>query len=71
MTGPEHYTQAEELLGFTENVERGTQTETSLLAEAQVHATLALAAAVAASGGLVTDGTMGPTAWARAAGGAP
>lgn len=46
MTGPEHYRKAEELLGLAESLaaeERGGDEDTSLLAEAQVHATLALA----------------------------
>jgi hypothetical protein len=50
MTGPEHYRQAEKLLGFAEALpaeERGGAEDMSFLAEAQVHATLALAAATA------------------------
>lgn len=47
MTGPEHYRQAEDLLAFTRDAERGTPHEASLFAEAQVHATLALTAATA------------------------
>jgi hypothetical protein len=47
MIGPEHYAKAEELLAFTRDAERGTPHEASLFAEAQVHATLALAAATA------------------------
>ncbi|MFR0351827.1 hypothetical protein [Streptomyces sediminimaris] len=52
MTGPEHYRQAEELLGYAEALsaeERGGREDMSFLAEAQVHATLALAAAQALS----------------------
>jgi hypothetical protein len=41
MTGPEHYREAERLLGVAE------EPEDIRLAEAQVHATLALAAATA------------------------
>ncbi|WP_327671894.1 MULTISPECIES: hypothetical protein [unclassified Streptomyces] len=48
MTGPEHYTEAEKLLGYAEARDtelRGDAEDMSFLAEAQVHATLALAAA--------------------------
>jgi hypothetical protein len=48
MTGPEHYREAERLLGETfQNVPNGDPAEPVILAEAQVHATLALAAATA------------------------
>lgn len=46
MTGPEHYKEAERLLSELANVERGSKAEPGLIGEAQVHATLALAAAV-------------------------
>lgn len=42
MTGPEHYRRAEELLATLDLVP--SDAETKVLAEAQVHATLALAA---------------------------
>lgn len=47
MTGPEHYREAEQLLADSRKIERGSATDVSMLAEAQVHATLALAAATA------------------------
>lgn len=48
MTGPDHYRKAEELLGMLFGLERGAYpSEASFVAEAQVHATLALAAATA------------------------
>lgn len=49
MTGPEHYAAAEGLLEVCSHVERDTPGERSMFAEAQVHATLALAAATAMS----------------------
>ncbi|MGW8326532.1 hypothetical protein ACWGLE_01350 [Streptomyces sp. NPDC055897] len=45
MTGPEHYREAEKLLGYAEArdaEQRGDAEDISFLAEAQVHATLAL-----------------------------
>jgi hypothetical protein len=45
-TGPEHYQKAEELLLNAGQQEAGSETERYQLAAAQVHATLALAAAV-------------------------
>jgi hypothetical protein len=45
MNGPEHYKEAEQLLAMLPNVERGAVSEAGIIAEAQVHATLALAAA--------------------------
>ena len=51
MTGPEHYREAERLLGALAGQDRGTfPQEDRVVAEAQVHATLALAAATALSG---------------------
>lgn len=50
MTGPEHYKEAEKLLGTLADVARGGPAEASVLAEAQVHATLAHAAATAMQG---------------------
>ena len=57
MTGPEHYLEAEKALAGTTHLERGAAADMSLLAEAQVHATLALAAATALRGaeGLPTE----------------
>lgn len=51
MTGPEHYLEAEKLLSHAFGIEdRGSAEDVCLLAEAHVHATLALAAATAVSG---------------------
>jgi hypothetical protein len=55
VTGPEHYARAEELLAESrrtplERDEPGWVTPAELITEAQVHATLALAAAVAFGG---------------------
>ena len=48
MSGPEHYQQAEELLNHLEGKDRETYPgQESIIAEAQVHAFLALAAATA------------------------
>lgn len=44
MTGPEHYREAELLLESIADFESGSAEEASRLAEAQVHATLAVAA---------------------------
>ncbi len=65
MTGPEHYAKAERLLTLADRPTRGVtyaQEWTLTLTAAQVHATLALAAATAV-------GTAGPDrhAWADAA----
>ena len=46
MTGPEHYGHAEQLLDMAGDEEYGSEAEHYHLAKAQVHATLALAAAV-------------------------
>jgi hypothetical protein len=46
MTGPEHYREAEQLLGARRSGE-SAEDAASRLAEAQIHATLALAAATA------------------------
>jgi hypothetical protein len=70
VTGPEHYRKAEELLGYAEALDagrRGSAEDMSFLAEAQVHAALANAAAAALNGphGLpVAD----QEEWAEAAG---
>lgn len=47
MTGPDHYREAEDLLNSAENEQTGSDTERYFLGAAQVHATLALAAATA------------------------
>lgn len=49
MTGPDHYRKAEDLLSSADlnQLEPGSPAERSVFAEAQVHATLALAAATA------------------------
>jgi hypothetical protein len=65
MTGPDHYTEAERLLALAGRHSKGAtygQEWTSTLAAAQIHATLALAAATAV-------GTAGPDsrAWADVA----
>jgi hypothetical protein len=49
MTGPEHYREAEQLLGARRSGESAEEAA-SRLAEAQIHATLALAAATALTG---------------------
>jgi len=46
-TGPEHYREAEQLLDWARQAERGGDWERLYLAQAQIHATLALAAATA------------------------
>jgi len=51
MTGPEHYQHAEELLDLASDDEVGDPVEAYRLAAAQVHATLALAAATALNSG--------------------
>lgn len=48
MTGPEHFREAEKLLGYAQNLDaeqRGSREDMSYLTEALVHATLAKAAA--------------------------
>ena len=47
MTGPEHYAEAELLMGKAKDAELGSEHERYYLAKGQVHATLALAAATA------------------------
>jgi hypothetical protein len=62
MTGPEHYTEAERLIRgpYANDTDAADS-----LAEAQVHATLALAAATASAGGM--SGTAAQ-AWDKATG---
>lgn len=50
MTGPEHYQAAEELLDVAAKTANGDALERYAVAAAQVHATLALAAATAMDG---------------------
>lgn len=77
MTGPEHYRTAERLIAALRDVPLGSEKESALLAEAQVHATLALAAAVAGldahegpGGGSATGRTLTDvSAWEKAFGG--
>ncbi|MGI5504359.1 hypothetical protein [Lentzea sp. CA-135723] len=56
MNGPEHYAAAQEYLAAAkaDGIEPGDAAEVSNLAFAQVHATLALAAATAMAGSIVT-----------------
>lgn len=49
MSGPQHFQEAEQLLSKAEH-EQNEGTKTSLLAAAQVHATLALVAATVLTG---------------------
>ena len=46
MNGPDHYREAEKLLALLPDTERGSSDEPGIIAEAQVHATLAVAAAL-------------------------
>ena len=67
MTGPEHYEHAEMLLDMASDEDFGTEAEQSRFTAAQVHATLALAAATALGGdgdGLPADDW---DAWYKAA----
>ena len=65
-TGPEHYREAERILAMAED-EKNTECAVRWAGEAQVHATLALAAATALCGS--PDGELDdPVAWERAAG---
>lgn len=48
MSGAEHYREAEKLIGYVKESENAPQACASLLAEAQVHATLAVADFLAA-----------------------
>lgn len=64
MNGPEHYAEAERLIGLAEQTDWTTEVQPyrdPAIAAAQVHATLGLAAAVAAH--VPTDGASGYTAW--------
>jgi hypothetical protein len=66
VTGPEHYVESESLLRDADQAVCGSDLERYLLAAAQVHATLAVAAATAAP--LVdryTGNTSGSAAWSR------
>jgi hypothetical protein len=71
MTGPEHYAHAGQLLGWAADCDLGSDGERYRLAAAQVHATLALAAA--AGLGMGRDNLTGPNRdeWFRVAGTTP
>jgi hypothetical protein len=58
MTGPEHYREAETQLELAAGSEGGSHTERYALAAAQVHATLAVAAAMIAAP-FVNEGNTG------------
>lgn len=69
MTGPEHYRRAEALLDMASDEDFDTEAERSRHAAAQVHATLALAAATAllsGAGGVIPLAEF--DAWAKTAG---
>jgi len=70
MTGPEHYRKAEELVSLADDVTTPASEESLLLAMAQVHATLALAAATALSGDADGMHIVDIRAWNDAVGGA-
>ncbi|MFI9449205.1 hypothetical protein [Amycolatopsis sp. NPDC052450] len=55
MTGPEHYREAERLMAKAEDGNRSFEYHQQLMNLAQVHATLALAAATAMAGRLNTN----------------
>ncbi|GLZ34858.1 hypothetical protein Lesp02_70450 [Lentzea sp. NBRC 105346] len=72
MTGPEHYREAEQLLAYIEDgayrdrMHLSEAAEHSIAARAQVHATLALAAATALAGERLPFGDF--AAWNEVAG---
>ena len=55
MDGPHHYREAEKYLLKAEQSDAGSSGAMTLLAKAQAHATLALAAATASQGGAGAD----------------
>lgn len=65
MTGPEHYTEAQRLLTKALDEDEGTDAERYFLGAAQVHATLALAAATASAGQIFGEAAQ---AWDKATG---
>ncbi|MFJ6566556.1 hypothetical protein ACIQNU_03995 [Streptomyces sp. NPDC091292] len=71
MTGPEHYREAERLLGQATDNDGDVQTDdrmtTNILAAAQVHATLALAAVTAGQQVRPGKPSADRDAWAAAA----
>lgn len=67
-TGPEHYQQAEDFLGNARSEDYDSERERYYLAAAQVHATLALAAAVGTFGGDEERSREDVAAWERVAG---
>ncbi len=72
MTGPEHFTEAERLLHVSDialgAADYDHQAAATDIAQAQVHATLALIASIAEIGGLIYDENQGDrvTAWEKA-----
>lgn len=64
MTGPEHYREAERLLANLDLCPR--EAEAKVIAEAQVHATLALTAATAHE--QIRSTRVGPVDWSEAIG---
>lgn len=72
MTGPEHYAEAEACLDSARDVPSGTpEVAAELVAQAQVHATLALAAATALRGEQGDMPADDRAAWVRLASEAP
>ena len=68
MTGPDHFQEAERLLAVCAGPQRGSELDAACTAAAQVHATLALAAATALGDYLDSNMTEGDRiAWYRAA----
>ncbi|WP_410662789.1 hypothetical protein [Amycolatopsis sp. lyj-84] len=61
MTGPEHYREAEDLIARAEDGNRSFEYHQQLMNLAQVHATLALAAATAMAGRINNSYTHGLT----------
>ena len=59
MTGPEHYQEAEKRLQIAESMETGSDPEHYNLAAAQVHATLAQAAATVSPSHFVANAWRG------------
>jgi hypothetical protein len=68
-TGPEHYRSTEQLLGHADEAPEGSAVERYYLAAAQVHATLALAAATALNDDVAGMPPGDYSEWLRAAAG--
>ncbi|WP_020580155.1 hypothetical protein [Actinopolymorpha alba] len=64
MSETQHFREAERLLKKANAVDRDDAR--TVVAMAQVHPTLALAAATAEAGGLTKGTSLGPTVWAKA-----